>query len=98
GHSINPADICLEGASMAIQPRTVEYTDGTTRFLGHLAWDDAISGPRRAVMVSHAWAGCGDHERGRARKLAELGYVGFAIDMYGAGKIGPPAEACAAPP
>ena len=81
---------------MAIQSRTIDYTDGTTRFIGYLAWDDAISGPRAGVMVSHAWAGCGDQEKGKARKLAELGYAGFAIDMYGDGKQGEGTEECAA--
>ena len=81
---------------MTIQSRTVEYSDDSTRFIGYLAWDDAKTGPRPAVMISHAWAGRGDFECEKARKLAEQGYVGFAIDMYGEGKQGEGNEECAA--
>jgi len=35
----------------------------------------------------HEWWGLNDHARNQARRLAEAGYVGFALDMYGAGKV-----------
>ena len=41
-----------------------------------------------AVIVSHAWGGQDDFARGKAESLAELGYVGFALDMYGKGRRG----------
>jgi len=53
-----------------------------------LVWDDAVAGPRPAVAISHTWAGRSPFEEGRARELAGLGYVGFAIDMYGKGRRG----------
>lgn len=81
---------------MTIQSRIVEYTDGTTQFKGYLAWDDSIKGQRPAVLIAHTWAGCRDPECAKARKLAELGYVGFAIDMYGEGKVGGGVEECSA--
>lgn len=43
---------------------------------------------RPAVLVSHAWAGQTDFERGKAAALAELGYVGVALDLYGGGRTG----------
>ena len=50
---------------------------------------DASAGERRPVVfVCHAWAGRGPHEESRARQLAELGYVGVAIDLYGVGRRG----------
>lgn len=73
---------------MTIQTRTVDYSDGTITFKGYLAWDDSNSGPAPAVMVSHAWGGRGEFECEKARKLAELGYVGFAIDLYGDARLG----------
>ena len=73
---------------MSIQTRQVEYTDGDTLLEGLLAWDDAAGGPRPGVMVSHAWAGRGDLEDGKARALAELGYTGFAANLYGKGVRG----------
>lgn len=73
---------------MTIQTRLVEYQHGETVLEGFLAWDDSRSGPMPAVAVSHAWAGRGEFECEKARKLAELGYVGFALDMFGKGVRG----------
>ena len=73
---------------MTIQTRTIEYTHGATLLEGFLAWDDALDGPRPGVAVAHAWAGRGAFEQEKAIKLAELGYVGFALDMYGKGVLG----------
>ncbi|MFA5631316.1 MAG: dienelactone hydrolase family protein [Porticoccaceae bacterium] len=73
---------------MTIQTRIVDYSDGNITYKGYLAWDDSAQNKRPAVLVSHAWAGRSDFECEKARKLAELGYVGFAIDMYGDAKQG----------
>ena len=73
---------------MAIQHRLVEYTDGDTLLEGYLAYDDSISGPRPCVIIAHAWAGRTEFECEKTEKLAALGYVGFALDMYGKGVRG----------
>lgn len=73
---------------MTIQTRTIEYSHRDTLLEGFLAWDDSQDGPRPGVAVAHAWAGRGEFEQGKAVKLAELGYVGFALDMYGKGVLG----------
>ena len=73
---------------MGIQTRQVEYRDGDTLLEAHVAWDDAVSGPRPGVLVSHAWAGRSEFEDRKAERLAELGYVGFALDLYGKGVLG----------
>ena len=73
---------------MTIQTRTIEYSHGDTLLEGFLAWDDAFDAPRPAVAVAHAWGGRGEFEQDKAVKLAELGYVGFALDMYGKGVQG----------
>jgi len=54
---------------------------------GFLAWDDAVPGQRPGVLVVHEWWGHDEHARNQARRLAEAGYVGFALDMYGGGKL-----------
>lgn len=77
---------------MTIQTRTIEYQHGDTLLEGLLAWDDAQSGPRPAVAISHAWAGKNEFECNKAIRLAECGYVGFAIDMYGKGVLGSSVE------
>ncbi len=70
---------------MTIQVQELEYGDGEHVFTAHVAWDEAESGPRPGVLVSHAWGGRSEFEDRKAELLAELGYVGFALDLYGKG-------------
>ena len=81
---------------MGIQAKTIEYRDGEHLLEAYMAWDDSGGDPRPGVLVSHAWGGRGDFEDGRAERLAELGYVGFALDLYGKGRRGTSKEENAA--
>lgn len=74
-------------ASAAVQTREVEYTQDGTKLHGFLAWDDAAKGKRPGVLVVHEWWGMNEHARRQAKRLAEAGFVGFALDMYGDGKV-----------
>jgi dienelactone hydrolase len=65
--------------------RDVEYREGATVLKGHLAMPERTFPPRPAVLVVHEWWGRGAHSDKSAEDLARLGYVGFAIDMYGDG-------------
>jgi len=38
------------------------------------------------VLVSHEGPGLTEHCRDRARRLAQLGYVSFALDYHGGGR------------
>lgn len=73
---------------MRIVSRPVDYQHAGVGLQGHFAVDQTQFGPRPAVLVSHAWAGCSDFERRWAERLAALGYVGFALDNYGKGVLG----------
>ena len=73
---------------MAIKTEFVEYTDSGVTLEGYLAWDDAGAASMPGVMISHAWAGRSEFECAQARRLAELGYAGFAHDLYGKGVLG----------
>jgi dienelactone hydrolase len=78
----------LAGASVAtaeVRTKVVEYKHGDAVLEGYLAWDDAIKGKRPGVLVVHEWTGLGSYAKMRAEKLAGLGYVAFAIDIYGKG-------------
>ncbi len=66
-----------------------DYADGNAICEAYVAHADA-SGRRPAVLIAHQWAGQSDAERGAAERLAELGYVGMAIDVYGKGNRGSP--------
>jgi len=67
---------------------TIEYSHGGVKCEGYLAYDATIKGKRPAVVISHAWGGQEDVFRDKANQLAQLGYVGFALDMYGNRKRG----------
>lgn len=71
-----------------MKERLVQYEHGGVMLEGLLAVGDATSGSRPGVLIAHAWGGRGDYEEATARRLAELGYAGFAIDMYGKGVRG----------
>ena len=61
----------------------VDYRDGALACKGFLAYDDKVSGKRPGVVVfPEAW-GLGDHAMGRAKMLADMGYVALAADPYG---------------
>ena len=77
---------------MAIVTNTVGYLDGDLLLEAFFAYDDAVPGRRPAVLVSHAWGGREEFVENKACKLAELGYVGFALDMYGKGILGSSTE------
>jgi dienelactone hydrolase len=72
----------------------VEYRDGDCVFEGMLAGDDALEGPRPGVIVAHTIRGRSEFEEGKARTLAEMGYAGFAIDVYGKDTIGSAFDDC----
>src|SRR5687767_10225865 len=72
---------------MAIQTNNLEYQHGDQTFQGFLAYDDTASGKRPGVLVVHEWWGLNDYIRRRAKELAQLGYVAFALDMYGKGVV-----------
>ncbi len=65
----------------------VDYQDGTEICEAYVALPDT-TGPAPAVLIAHQWSGQSDHERATANKMAALGYVGIAIDVYGKGKRG----------
>ena len=70
-----------------IQSRVVPYSYGETILEGYLAWDDSVKGKRPGILVIHEWWGHNEYARSRAEQLAALGYVAFAADMYGKGKV-----------
>lgn len=69
--------------SQPIELNTIAYSFDEVTMQGALAKDPAQSGRRPAVIVVHEWWGRNDFADDRARALAQMGYVGFAVDMYG---------------
>lgn len=81
---------------MTLHTETVEYQHDGTVLEAFIAWDDATNEPKPGVLVSHAWAGRSAFEQSKAEELARLGYVGFALDLYGKGVQGNSNDECAA--
>ena len=69
-----------------VQTKPISYRSGDAQLNGVLVYDDDLEGRRPGVLVMHEWWGLNDYARGRATKLAEMGYVAFAVDMYGQGE------------
>ncbi len=63
------------------------YKDGSTECEGYIALPGA-SGPHPAVLIAHNWAGQTAADNAVADRLAAMGYVGIAIDVYGKGVRG----------
>jgi dienelactone hydrolase len=77
--------VSMATAEVRLDP--VEYKAGDTTLRGWIAYDTAAKGKRPGVVVVHEWWGLNDYTKTRARMLAEAGYVAFAADMYGDGKM-----------
>lgn len=62
--------------------RPVSYEFGGAIFTGYLA-DGAAGARSPGVLVAHEGPGVTDHIKDRTRRIAALGYVAFALDLYG---------------
>ena len=76
-----------ETDSNAIKEEKVTYTADGTSLVGYLYYDSTATGKRPIVVVVPEWWGLTEYPRLRAQKLAQLGYVAFAADMYGNGQV-----------
>jgi dienelactone hydrolase len=77
----------LKEANGKMVTQTVEYQQDGTVMRGFLAYDDALTGKAPGVLVVPEWWGLNDFAKDIAQKLAGLGYVALAADMYGGGYV-----------
>lgn len=63
---------------------SIEYTCGDARLIGYLSEPQAQNCP--AIVLVHDAFGVGDYIKGIAQKLADLGYVTLAADVWGDGR------------
>ena len=78
---------CAVQVQAELHTELVDYRHGEAVLEGYLAYDSALDHPVPGVLVVHEWKGLNEYAKRRARELAELGYVAFAIDMYGKGIV-----------
>lgn len=64
----------------------IDYYVQNQTFKGYAAYRPIRKSKRPAILVCHAWFGQDDFARQKAEELADLGCVGFAVDLYGEGK------------
>ena len=69
-----------------IKEEMVSYKAGNITLKGFVVYDKSVKGKRPGVLVIHEWWGLNDYTKMRARKLAELGYIAMAVDLFGNGK------------
>ncbi len=62
--------------------RDITYTCGAKTLTGYLA-DGSKEKKAPGILICHQGGGLTGHEKERARMLADLGYVAFALDMFG---------------
>jgi dienelactone hydrolase len=60
------------------------YVDLTLK--GFLACEEPGTSPRPGVLVIHDAGGLSENIKEKARRLASIGYVAFALDLFGEGK------------
>lgn len=68
-----------------MQTIDLEYHHDGRRYVGLLATPDGDQ-PAPAVLVCHEGPGLDDHAKGIAIRLADLGFVAFALDYHGDGR------------
>lgn len=73
---------------MGIKEESLAYKADSANCTGFVAYDSATGAKRPVVLIIHEWWGLNDYVKNRARQLAAMGYLAFAIDMYGDGKMG----------
>lgn len=65
----------------------IPYADDDVALEGFAAYPSE-AGKSPAVILCHAWSGRDPFICEKAQLIANLGYVGFALDMYGKGILG----------
>jgi dienelactone hydrolase len=72
-------------AQAALVKKSVDYNLVGKKYEGFVAYDDTMKGPRPGILVAHDWMGITDRTKAKVEELAGMGYVAFAVDIYGKG-------------
>ncbi len=71
-----------------LKTEKIIYHDGNVTLEGYCAYVENATKKKPVVLVSPDWTGRNAFACQKAEKLADLGYIGFALDMYGNAKLG----------
>eukprot|EP00241_Pyramimonas_parkeae_P010886 CAMPEP_0114234318 /NCGR_PEP_ID=MMETSP0058-20121206/5648_1 /TAXON_ID=36894 /ORGANISM="Pyramimonas parkeae, CCMP726" /LENGTH=249 /DNA_ID=CAMNT_0001345995 /DNA_START=242 /DNA_END=991 /DNA_ORIENTATION=- len=73
---------------MEVVTKTLTYRDGDTTLHAYMAVPSNATAPLPGVLVGHTAIGLQEEFiYDRTKAVAELGYVGFALDMFGTGYL-----------
>lgn len=64
------------------------YLHGDEVLKGLMAKNSDNESIRPGIIIVHDWSGCNDFAKEQAKILASQGYIAFAVDMYGEGRVG----------
>ena len=70
-----------------MEKELIDYNDGSAELEAFVAYEEADS-LKPLVLVVHDWSGRRDFACKAAERVAGMGYVGMAVDMYGKGVFG----------
>ncbi|MFM2305658.1 MAG: hypothetical protein RLZZ367_327 [Bacteroidota bacterium] len=73
-------------ATVSVKTEDVSYNADSITMNSYVAYNQNDTNKRPVVIVVPEWWGLNDYAKGRARQLAELGYLAIAIDVYGNGQ------------
>lgn len=79
-------NVVAEANDIKIIGKEISYETDSTTMTGYIAYKENLEAKRPGILVVHEWWGHNEFARDKAEKLAELGYVALAVDMYGQGK------------
>ncbi|MEP7165398.1 MAG: dienelactone hydrolase family protein [Ferruginibacter sp.] len=69
-----------------IKEESLNYSADSSTMHSAIAYDASNDKKRPVVLIIPEWWGLNDYIKGRAKQLAEMGYLAMAVDMYGEGK------------
>ena len=82
----NEASSETSAKTVAVKTENVDYSGDGVTMKGFVAFDSSNTNLKPVVLIVPEWWGISDYTRGRAKQLAALGYLAFAVDFYGEGK------------
>jgi len=80
----------LNNEAHDLRGQNVEYFDGETTLEGYVVVPPSATSSNACVVLTHDWSGLTDPTKRLAERYAALGYICFALDVYGKGVRGDP--------
>ncbi len=86
--SVSVAAFALHAGPVAAEMKKewVEYSHAEAKLKAYMVYDDSMTGRRPAILMIHAREGMTPKTQQLAETWAKLGYVAFAVDIFGYGQ------------